>query len=321
MYHLQFVYLPHRASTKCKLLKTLFLSWCQTDWFLKRDKEFTPTVTVTLWCATCFNGGHCNTNETTHSRANVLQYETLLWVLVPLNSILMHSKDWFQYHSYTVSKVPDWSKIIWLRVHHGQREVTNEMKITGKHKICQKHEKISTKNKHQIYSTETYKNSQQTKSYFNLLHRWHESPVWTLISLMDFSQSALFLDLSFQFLITHLLMSVGIQPHHLFFGHPLTWLAWALLLNTWLTFLLLFILLTWPTQFNHIILTNEITFKSPNSCNSSLLYCILQFSFTLVPPNILLKIFLSKAARWLAISLFNTQTSAPYVATGLIMVF
>ena len=140
-------------------------------------------------------------------------------------------------------------------------------------------------------------------------------------SLMDFSQSALFLDLSFQFLIMHLLMSVCIQSHHLFFfGGPLTWLPWALLLNTWLTFLLLSILLTWPTQFNQIILTNESTFKSPNSCNSSLLYHFLQFSFTLVPPNILRKTFCSKAARCLAISLFNVQISAPYVATGLITV-
>jgi len=58
IYHLQFLHLTHRSSTKCKLLKTLFLTWCHTDWFLKWDKEFTPTVTATLWCATCFNGGH-----------------------------------------------------------------------------------------------------------------------------------------------------------------------------------------------------------------------------------------------------------------------
>jgi len=115
-------------------------------------------------------------------------------------------------------------------------------------------------------------------------------------------------------------INVCIQSHHLFFGGPRTWLPWALLLNIWLTFLLLSIPLRRPTQFNQIILTNEITFKSPNSCNSSLLYHFLQFSFTLVPPNILLKTFLSKAARHLAISLFNVQTSAPYVSTGLITV-
>jgi len=31
-----------------------------------------------------------------------------------------------------------------------------------------------------------------------LLLRWHYSPMWTFASLMDFSQTALFFDLSFQ---------------------------------------------------------------------------------------------------------------------------
>ena len=39
--------------------------------------------------------------------------------------------------------------------------------------------------------------------------------------LMDFSQSALFFDLSFQFVILHLLISICTQFHHLFSGHPL----------------------------------------------------------------------------------------------------
>ena len=41
-----------------------------------------------------------------------------------------------------------------------------------------------------------------------LLHRSHYSPMRTFASLIDFSQSALFFDLSFQFLILHLLISV-----------------------------------------------------------------------------------------------------------------
>jgi hypothetical protein len=60
----------------------------------------------------------------------------------------------------------------------------------------------------------------------------------TLASLMDFSQSALFFDLSFQFVILNLLISVGTQ----FLGRPLSRLTWGLLLNTWLTFHLLSIL-------------------------------------------------------------------------------
>ena len=47
-------------------------------------------------------------------------------------------------------------------------------------------------------------------------------------------------------------------------------------------------------------------------------YIALQFSFTSIPPNILLKTFLSIVVSRLAISLFSIQHSAPYVATGLI---
>jgi hypothetical protein len=50
---------------------------------------------------------------------------------------------------------------------------------------------------------------------------------------MDFSQSALNFDLSFQYLIFHLLISVCTQFHHLFFGRPLSRLRWGLLSNTW----------------------------------------------------------------------------------------
>ena len=84
---------------------------------------------------------------------------------------------------------------------------------------------------------------------------------------------------------------------------PLSRLPRELLLNTWLTFLLLSILLTWPIQFNRLILTNESISKYPNS-NINSLYRFLLFSFTLIPPNFILKTFLSKSASRLAVSLF-----------------
>jgi len=56
-----------------------------------------------------------------------------------------------------------------------------------------------------------------------IILRWHYSPMLTLVSLMDLSQPALFFfDLSFQFLIVHLLISVCTQFHHLFSGRPLS---------------------------------------------------------------------------------------------------
>ena len=61
-------------------------------------------------------------------------------------------------------------------------------------------------------------------------------------------------------------------------------------------------------------------YKSPNSYINSLLNHVLQVSFTLTPPNILLETFLSKVASSLAIFLLHIQFSAPYVATGLIHV-
>jgi len=48
-----------------------------------------------------------------------------------------------------------------------------------------------------------------------LLLRWHCSPMRTFASLMDFTQSYHF-DLSFQFVILHLLVSIFTQFHHLF---------------------------------------------------------------------------------------------------------
>ena len=41
------------------------------------------------------------------------------------------------------------------------------------------------------------------------------------------SQPALFFDVSFLFIIFHLLIYVCVQFHHLLFGYPLGWLPWA----------------------------------------------------------------------------------------------
>ena len=74
------------------------------------------------------------------------------------------------------------------------------------------------------------------RPWFYLLLRRQYSPMQTLASLMDFSQSALYFDLSFQFVILHLSISVCTQVHHLYFGRPLSRLHWGLLWNTWLNF-------------------------------------------------------------------------------------
>jgi len=71
--------------------------------------------------------------------------------------------------------------------------------------------------------------------------------------------------------------------------------------------------------FKQLILTNECITKSPNSRTDSLLSRFLQFSFNLIPHKIL-KTFPLKAASRLAISTYNVQDSAQYVATGFINV-
>jgi len=53
-----------------------------------------------------------------------------------------------------------------------------------------------------------------------------------LLLLLNVSHSALFFDFSFQFVILRLLISVCMQFHILFFGHPLSRLPLGLLLNT-----------------------------------------------------------------------------------------
>jgi hypothetical protein len=68
------------------------------------------------------------------------------------------------------------------------------------------------------------------------------------------SQSALFFFyLSFQLLILHFLTYVCTQFHHLFLGRPLGRLPWELLLNTWLTVLLLSI----STRISLLILSTK----------------------------------------------------------------
>jgi hypothetical protein len=98
------------------------------------------------------------------------------------------------------------------------------------------------------------------------------SPMRTFVSLIDFSQSALFYDVRFQFLILRLLILVCAQFHHLFFGRHISRLPWRLLLNTWLTFLVALILFTWPIQFNRLTLTNKSVSKFPDSWINSVLY-------------------------------------------------
>jgi hypothetical protein len=64
----------------------------------------------------------------------------------------------------------------------------------------------------------------------------------------------------------------------------------GLLLNTWLNFHLLSILLTWPIQFNKLIITNERWSKPSNICFNSSLRRFLQFSFTLITKTFFLKL-------------------------------
>ena len=106
-------------------------------------------------------------------------------------------------------------------------------------------------------------------------------------------------------------------PSSVFFSCSLKRLPWVLFEILDLLFLL-FILLWWPIQFNWH--SDKSISKSPNSYINSLLYHFLQFSFTLIPPHICLKTFLSTVACHLVTSSFSIQDSAPHVATGLINV-
>jgi hypothetical protein len=143
----------------------------------------------------------------------------------------------------------------------------------------------------------------------------------TFAFLMDFSQSALFLDLPFQFLFLHLLITVCTQFHHLFLGRQLKATSLRIIFQymPYFSVTIPSINLTNSIQLT-FFLTNGILHKSPNRGISSLFYHFLPFSFILIPHNILLKAFVSKAASHLAIPLFHVKDSALYVATGLVMV-
>ena len=101
-------------------------------------------------------------------------------------------------------------------------------------------------------------------------------------------------------------MSVCTQFHHLFFGHPLGRLNLRIVVK-YLTSLLLSILLTWPIQFNRLILTNESMSGSPDSCVNSLLYPFLQFLFT--SSLYYLMMFIHSIVLWQVHSLFQSQFS------------
>ena len=106
-----------------------------------------------------------------------------------------------------------------------------------------------------------------------LLLRCHYSPIQTFASSMDFSQSAVFGSVipvcNLVFINIYF-----VQFHHLFFGLPLCRIPWWYFLNTWITFLLLCILLSWPIQFNRPVLTNESVPETSNRWfNSSLYRC------------------------------------------------
>ena len=80
-----------------------------------------------------------------------------------------------------------------------------------------------------------------------LLLRWHYSPMQTFASLMDCPQSTLFFWPIFPvFNFASVNICLYAVPPSVFFGRPLSRLPWGLLLNTRLTFLLLYILSTWP---------------------------------------------------------------------------
>jgi len=100
----------------------------------------------------------------------------------------------------------------------------------------------------------------------------------------------------------HLLMYICAQFHRLILVVPLVDFHGDGCKN-WLTFLLVFILLTWPIQFNLLILKMRV-YRNLQIA-ALVLYYIAFSNFDLLqfPPNILLKTSLSNAASRLAISL------------------
>ena len=132
-----------------------------------------------------------------------------------------------------------------------------------------------------------------TNTTLTFLLWWHYSPMQTFTSWMDFSQWALFFDLFFQFVILHVLISVGTQFHHLFFGHSLSQLPWGWMLKYFTDF---------SFTFHSVKMTNPIqlaywqmkVYLNLQTAALILYYHFLQFSFTSIPANILLKIFFWK---------------------------
>jgi hypothetical protein len=61
-----------------------------------------------------------------------------------------------------------------------------------------------------------------------LLLKWHYSPMRTLTSLIDFSQSALFFDFYCQFVIFHLLISVYTVPPSVFWSSSQSTSLWTI---------------------------------------------------------------------------------------------
>jgi hypothetical protein len=114
----------------------------------------------------------------------------------------------------------------------------------------------------------------------------------TFTILMDFSQLALFFDLSFQTLILHLLIFVCTHFPCRFFGSPKS-TSLEIIINYFTYSSFKSILLKYPMKFIGIILTNYSVSKSPRS----LLYCFLQFSFTFIPPKVLLKTYFFKSSQ------------------------
>ena len=82
----------------------------------------------------------------------------------------------------------------------------------------------------------THRQSKFNWLLFLLLLRRHYSPMLTFASLTDFCQSALYFDLSFHFVMCHILISVWTQFHHLFFGRPPSRLPWIVKYLTCLFF-------------------------------------------------------------------------------------
>ena len=89
------------------------------------------------------------------------------------------------------------------------------------------------------------------------------------------------------------------------------------ILNTWHTFLLLFIVITGANNNNRHIVTNESIFKFPSNFINYYI-CLIFIYFN--PTYIFLKTFSSKVSSRSAIFLFSTQDYVPYFDASLIKI-